>query len=122
MGSTVSHWVDNASYFYHVVKMIKVEQGKHVFPPYQLICSGVYVCVYVQEIGICVCRIVLADACMCIWQPEVNFRDHFSGVTHLKVSCFHCTCECALVHIWRSGDALQELILSFHPVGPGDQT
>lgn len=94
----------------------------HVFFPYRLICSGVYVCVYVQEIGLCVCRIVLAGACMCIWQPEVNFRDHFSGVTHLKVSCFHCTCACALVHIWRSGDALQELILSFHPVGPGDQT
>lgn len=73
MGSTASHWVDNASYFYHVVKMIKVEQGKLMyFFPYQLICSGVYVCVYVQEIGLCVCRIVLAGACMCIWQPEAT--------------------------------------------------
>lgn len=31
---------------------------------YQLICSGVYVCVYVQKIGMHVCRTVLAGACM----------------------------------------------------------
>lgn len=34
---------------------------------------------------------------------------------------FVCMYVCAMVHMWRSKDTLQELSLSFYHVGAGDQ-
>ena len=77
---------------------------------------SVYVCVCVCICVCCICRYVFGYICVCIY-----------------VCLYICVCVCARVHtralyahatarVWRSENNLLELILSFHGIGPRDQT
>lgn len=46
-----------------------------------------------------------------------------SAFTCLFYRCVHTHMHtCAITHMWRLKDNFQKLVLSFHRVGPGDQT